>query len=161
MKRDAQEDAWFISALSLDSLLSSYEDTAEGEGGRFFPLVKKPQGGDSLVLYFAFDDATLTPRSLQQLRLVAELMTANDHKLAITGHTDDVGGEQYNEELSARRAQAVKRALVGMEVPADSISTAAQGKKRPMRQYASTSSEKEIEHARAENRRAEIYLDFQ
>lgn len=161
-----EDGAWLVSAVALDSLLSSYEKTADEEGGRYFPLVKNPQGGDSLALFFAFDDSQLTPRSLRQLSIVADLLKQNDRKLDISGHTDDVGGEGYNEKLSLRRAEAVKAALISFGVRADQISTVGMGMRQPRRSYAkSTQSiplddEDKMDALRAENRRAEIYLDF-
>lgn len=159
-------DAWQVSAVALGSLLSNYEQSAGAEGGRYFPLVKNPQGGDSLALFFAFDDSSLTPRSLRQLGIVAALLKEGDRKLDISGHTDDVGNERYNEQLSMRRANAVKEALVSLGVDTDKISTTAMGMRQPRRSYAEKdeivepTNEEQLETLRAENRRAEIYLDF-
>lgn len=44
-------------------------------------------------------------------------------KLEISGHTDDVGSERYNQGLSERRAAAVKAQLVQFGVPAERIVT--------------------------------------
>ncbi len=160
------EAAWRVTAVALDSLLSSYEQSAGDEGGRYFPLVKNPQGGDSLALFFAFDDSSLTPRSLRQLGIVAALLNEGDRKLDISGHTDDVGREKYNEQLSMRRANAVKEALIGFGVPAEKISTKGMGMSQPRRSYngktteVEQATEEQLETMRAENRRAEIYLDF-
>lgn len=164
--KKSPEAAWLVSAVALDSLLSSYEKTADEEGGRYFPLVKNPQGGDSFALFFAFDDSALTPRSLRQLKIVAELLKEKDRKLDISGHTDDVGLEGYNEKLSLRRAEAVKEALISFGVLPEQVSTKGMGMRQPRRSYVakdedtSTMDEDEMEHLRAENRRAEIYLDF-
>lgn len=155
------DDAWRITDVSLDSLLSSYEDRGTEEAGHYFPLVKNPKGGDSLALFFAFDDATLTPRSLRQLEIVAHLLKESRRKLDISGHTDDVGTAVYNQKLSEQRAAAVRDALVSFGVDAAQITTRGMGMSQPRRTYSDQDSEEQIDTARGENRRAEIYLDFE
>ncbi len=156
------EPGWRVSAVALDALLSSYEASASAEGGRYFPIVKNPRGGDSLALFFAFNESELTPRSLRQLQIVAELLKQSPgKKLNISGHTDDVGSEAYNLKLSERRAEAVKTALVSYGVQAEQITTHGLGKSQPRRHYRPEDSEKQIDYVRGENRRAEIYLDFE
>ncbi|MGN0837221.1 MAG: OmpA family protein [Akkermansia sp.] len=155
------EQGWGVSAVSLDELLSLYESSANAEGGHYFPIVKNPKGGDSLALFFAFDDAALTPRSLRQLQIVAELLKQSRGQLQISGHTDDVGSEAYNQKLSERRAEAVKEALVSFGVQAEQINTSGMGKSQPRRTFAQDVSEEELNFIRGENRRAEIYLDFE
>ncbi len=154
-------EAWRVSEVSLDALLSAYEEQGYAEGGRYFPIVKNPKGGDSLALFFAFNESVLTPRSLRQLHIVAELLKQSQGKLNISGHTDDVGSEKYNIKLSERRAAAVKDALVSYGVTAEQITTHGLGKSQPRRTYSTDDSEKEIDYIRGENRRAEIYLDFE
>lgn len=155
------EQGWGVSAVSLDELLSLYESSANAEGGHYFPIVKNPKGGDSLALFFAFDEAALTPRSLRQLQIVAELLKQSSGQLNISGHTDDVGSEAYNQKLSERRAEAVKAALVSFGVQAEQINTSGMGKSQPRRTFAQDVSEEELNFIRGENRRAEIYLDFE
>lgn len=156
------EPGWRVSAVALDALLSSYEASASAEGGRYFPIVKNPRGGDSLALFFGFNEAELTPRSLRQLQIVAELLKqSTGKKLNISGHTDDVGSEAYNMQLSERRADAVKTALVSFGVQAEQITTHGLGKSQPRRHYRPEDSEQQIDYVRGENRRAEIYLDFE
>lgn len=68
----------------------------------------------SLPVPFAFDSADILPSARPQLDAIAagiRMLPANQ-KVVIEGHTDAVGSEQYNEELSQRRAQSVRRYLV-------------------------------------------------
>ena len=155
------EKDWRVKAVALDALLSSYESIASDEGGHYVPIVKNPKGGDSLALFFAFNEFELTPRSKRQLQIVAELLKASKGKLDISGHTDDVGSEKYNLELSIRRAEAVKEALVSFGVDAAQISTEGMGKTQPRRFYTTEDTTEQIDYIRGENRRAEIYLDFE
>ncbi|MBO5684206.1 MAG: OmpA family protein [Akkermansia sp.] len=155
------EQDWRIKAVALDALLSSYESIASDEGGHYFPIVKNPKGGDSLALFFAFNEFELTPRSMRQLQIVAELLKASKGVLQISGHTDDVGSEKYNLQLSIRRAEAVKTALVSFGVDEKQISTEGMGKTQPRRFYTTEDTTEQIDYIRGENRRAEIYLDFE
>ncbi|MFR1320583.1 MAG: OmpA family protein [Akkermansia sp.] len=81
-------------------------------------------------------------------------------KLEISGHTDDVGSERYNQGLSERRAAAVKAQLIEFGVPAERIVTRGFGKSQPRRTYSTNANDEERDEARKENRRAEMYLDF-
>lgn len=155
------EKGWGVSGVSLDALLSMYEATATAEGGHYFPIVKNPKGGDSLALFFGFNEAALTPRSQRQLQIVAELLKASHGHLNISGHTDDVGSEAYNQKLSERRAEAVREALIGFGVEPEQVSAEGMGKSQPRRTYSTEDTEQQIDYIRGENRRAEIYLDFE
>ncbi len=159
MKRDGN-GPWKIDAVSLDALLQEYERNGGLEGGQYFPIVRKPKGGDSIALFFGFNEDALTPRSLRQLAIVAELMKGTQRRLDISGHTDDVGSERFNYALSLRRAEAVRRALVRAGVDASRIRVKGFGKTQPLRRIGAGEDPEQVEEARGENRRAEIYLDF-
>lgn len=159
MKKDAS-GAWKIDAVSLEALLQEYERHGGLEGGQYFPIVRKPKGGDSIALFFGFNEDTLTPRSLRQLGIVAELMKGTERRLDISGHTDDIGSERFNYALSLRRAKAVRRALVQAGVDAERIRVKGFGKTQPLRRIGKDEAPDQVEEARGENRRAEIYLDF-
>lgn len=156
-----QDDrGWTVKAVALDNLLNRYEASGEAEGGVYFPIVKNPQGGDSIVLYFGFNDASLSPRSLSQLKIVASLLRSTSGHLNISGHTDDVGTTAYNQNLSERRAVAVREALISYGVKPEQISTRGLGKSQPLRTYHAGDTIQTIKTIRSSNRRAEIYLDF-
>lgn len=151
---------WAVKGVALDNLLTRYETIGEAEGGVYFPIVRNPQGGDSLVLFFGFNDAGLSPRSLSQLKIVAGLLRASKGILNVSGHTDDVGSPAYNQQLSERRAAAVKDALISFGVQADQITTKGLGESQPRRTYRAGDTAQTIRNIRSINRRAEIYLDF-
>lgn len=68
----------------------------------------------SLQVLFDYDSANLTSEAMQQLQPVGQALKSDDLKgmsFRIEGHTDVVGGDQYNLELSRRRAAAVKNYL--------------------------------------------------
>lgn len=152
---------WLVAEASLDSMLEAYTKR-QGAGDDFFiPIVKNPKGGDSLALFFGFNEDTLSQRSARQLQIVAEAIKMDGgKKLEISGHTDDVGSERYNQGLSERRAAAVKAQLIAFGVPAEQIVTKGFGKSQPRRIYSTAADERARDEARKENRRAEMYLDF-
>ena len=157
-KTDGQ---WLVAEASLDSMLEAYTKRQGAGDDIFIPIVKNPQGGDSLALFFGFNEDTLSKRSERQLQIVAEAIKMDSgKKLEISGHTDDVGSERYNQGLSERRAAAVKAQLVQFGVPAERIVTKGFGKSQPRRTYSPTADEETRDEARKENRRAEMYLDF-
>ena len=68
----------------------------------------------SLPVQFAFDSAEILPSARAQLDALAAgvQMLPETTRVVIEGHTDAAGSDTYNEQLSLRRAQAVKRYLV-------------------------------------------------
>lgn len=68
----------------------------------------------SLPVQFSFDSADILPAARQQLDALADgiRLLPQAQPVLIEGHTDAAGAERYNEQLSQRRAQAVKRYLV-------------------------------------------------
>ncbi|MCX5786488.1 MAG: OmpA family protein [Elusimicrobia bacterium] len=94
----------------------------------------------------------LLPDSFRTLDMVAEvLLKHRTLKLSLEGHTDDVGGEVYNEKLSFMRAGAVKSYLVLKGVYPDFIRIRGYGKGRLL--FTDTS-----DKARALNRRVEFTI---
>ena len=72
--------------------------------------------------------------------------------LIITGYTDDIGTEKYNEHLSLQRAQAVESYLVQeQDISRSRITVKGYGEKEPL-------ATNKTEEGRAKNRRAEILL---
>jgi outer membrane protein OmpA-like peptidoglycan-associated protein len=69
----------------------------------------------SVPVHFEFDSAALTPKAREQLDVIAEgiRLTEGTLKVVIEGHTDAKGSVGYNENLSYRRAAAVRSYLVG------------------------------------------------
>ena len=72
-------------------------------------------------------------------------------RVRIAGHTDDVGTDEYNNDLSRRRAEAVKTYLVDKGIDAKRIETVGFGKSKPRAKGRSNA-------ARAQNRRIEFEI---
>lgn len=105
---------------------------------------------------FDFDKAELKSEAEAALAKVAEIAGRYPAgAVLVEGHTDGIGSEEYNLDLSRRRAEAVKAWLVAHGVPAGRITTRGWGKARPV--APNTKPDGSDEPAgRAKNRRVEI-----
>jgi OOP family OmpA-OmpF porin len=160
LKKSTERSNWVIDELNLDQLLSDYANRVEGGDVYYTPLIKNPDGGDTLVLYFDFDAEEITSRTERQLAIVAMILkTDNKKKIHLSGHTDALGSADYTKSLSAKRAEAVKVNLIAAGVNSAQIITAAKGLSEPRRPNVNAEGEDDPDGRRA-NRRTEIYLDF-
>ncbi|MEO6527359.1 MAG: OmpA family protein [Gemmatimonadaceae bacterium] len=102
-------------------------------------------------VYFEFNSASLNPQSEPAIRSIAELLHRRaDWKLEIEGHTDDIGSDRENQDLSERRAAAVREAVVRqLPAAATRLTTTGFGEKRPRETNATP-------EGRARNRRVEL-----
>jgi outer membrane protein OmpA-like peptidoglycan-associated protein len=76
----------------------------------------------------------LLPNSKKLLNEVAKVMFENDalfSKASIEGHTNYVGSDAYNMDLSKRRTQAVRKYLIAQGIPAKKLGNAWYGERRP------------------------------
>ena len=84
-------------------------------------------------IQFEFDKYVLLPVSFPELdKLVKILVIKFEWKAELNGHTDDVGGEEYNLELSRNRAQSVSDYLKSKGIAADRLIVHGYGKQRPL-----------------------------
>jgi len=102
-------------------------------------------------LYFDFNQATLRPESQPALEEIAAALKAQSGRsFRVEGHTDNVGSDSFNADLSSRRAAAVKAALVSQfAVDAARLATQGYGEKRPVESNDTLA-------GRARNRRVEL-----
>ena len=94
-------------------------------------------GGPILMptdLLFAYNSAVLAPGARTSMMKLGMIIQKNNGKhFVIEGHTDTFGGDPYNNDLSLRRAEAVKEWLVDtLKLDAGLISTEGHGKTRPI-----------------------------
>ncbi|MCO6411615.1 MAG: OmpA family protein [Thiogranum sp.] len=107
---------------------------------------------------FAFDSAELTADGRARLDEVAGALdrkAIQNTQIEVTGYTDRIGPDRYNQALSERRAQAVRDYLVSAGLPADAISTQGLGSAKPVVDCEGKSGAGLIE-CLAPNRRTEI-----
>lgn len=83
--------------------------------------------------------------------LVKVLLAEPTWKLSIVGHTDNVGNDAYNLELSKKRAIAVKKYLTSKNIPETIITTDGKGETTPI-------ASNETAEGRSKNRRVEFFI---
>jgi len=160
VQRTGEDQPWRVTEVNLDSLLADYADRFAGGDVHYTPLIKNPAGGDTLILYFGFDEDGLMPRTKKQLDIVAGLLKLDSaKKLTLSGHTDSLGTDDYNTTLSVHRATAVEKYLLEVGVPRTQIVALAEGEAKP-RLPNETATGEDNPSGRRANRRTEIYLDF-
>ncbi|HSW19442.1 MAG TPA: OmpA family protein [Ramlibacter sp.] len=118
-----------VAAVSLKNANTSSRAPAPREGS------KAGASALSLPVRFAFDSADILPAARTQLDALAEgiKMLAPQRVVTIEGHTDAVGSDAYNLELSRVRAHAVRDYLVQRHgIDAARLKTFAYGEGRPI-----------------------------
>ena len=130
------------------------EDVLSAAIAREFNLEISPiELNASLILNhitFASNSAELTPSSLLELDRVTDFLVHNPEvEIEVSAHTDDVGSDEFNEQLSERRANSVKQYLIKNNIPEGSLSSVGFGESRPL--VANNSEEN-----RRRNRRVEL-----
>lgn len=82
---------------------------------------------------FDYNSDIIKNESKDELSTIADILHRNkDFKLLITGHTDNTGSEEYNMELSLKRANAVRRKLVDMGIDPKRLATRGLGESQPL-----------------------------
>ena len=103
----------------------------------------------------AFDtnSTAIKPAFYSTLDKLADVVVRyNKTTLTVVGHTDNVGSDKYNEDLSHRRAHSVAQYFESKRVNPLRLATAGKGEKEPVATNAS-------EAGRQLNRRVEIYVE--
>ena len=86
-------------------------------------------------LYFGFNESILTQESRRQLEELLAAISGNElrsYTFELSGHTCDIGTDAYNQGLSERRADSVRKWLVAHGYPANHLKTKGFGKKHPI-----------------------------
>lgn len=160
LQRTGTDKPWQVVGMNLSEILGSFASSAAKLGVPYTPIVRNPRGGESLALYFEYDEANLHERALKQLEIVAGLLKSDSsRRLTITGHADAKGTENYNIALSQSRAESVKKQLAALGVASEQIITTGLGTAQPLSPNQKADGTDDPE-GRSRNRRAEIYLDF-
>ena len=113
-------------------------------------LAALPAQPQTYVVYFVEGTDELNPDAKRALDGVAAAAgTRPSPEIAVIGHTDFMGTDQYNDTLSLQRARRVQDLLIKRGIPAKMIHAAGRGKREPLIQHADAVAERR-------NRRVEI-----
>jgi outer membrane protein OmpA-like peptidoglycan-associated protein len=94
----------------------------------------------------------LLPGARERLAKVSGIVLAYPSlHVAVEGHTDSVGGDQYNQDLSEHRAQAVRDYFVQQGIPSSAVEARGFGKSEPI-------ASNDTAEGRQQNRRVELVL---
>jgi outer membrane protein OmpA-like peptidoglycan-associated protein len=117
--------------------------------------LKRIKIGETIVLrniFFDYNAFTIRSESEAELDRLHKLIIENPQiKVEISGHTDNIGGEEYNQKLSENRAKSVVDHLVAKGVPTAQLIYAGYGKSQPI-------ATNDTEEGRQENRRTEFKI---
>jgi outer membrane protein OmpA-like peptidoglycan-associated protein/uncharacterized protein YegL len=106
----------------------------------------------SLNVNFELDKYDIMPRYTQEIEQMANYLTKNSTlSIIISGHTDNLGEDNYNIILSNKRAEAIKSALVKLGIAAGRIATIGQGETDPI-------TPNDSDNNRFRNRRIEVEI---
>jgi OOP family OmpA-OmpF porin len=99
---------------------------------------------------FDFDKSALKPAAITSLNsLAGKVKSLTLEVIVAVGHTDSVGTDAYNQKLSIRRAEAVKKHLVSQGIEARRIYVEGKGEAQPV-------ADNKTAEGRAKNRRVQI-----
>ena len=100
--------------------------------------------------FFDFDKSSVKPAGRQALQaMMNQAKGADLEQIRVEGHTDAIGPAPYNQGLSERRADAVKRVLVELGAPPSKIVTEGHGETKPI-------ADNKTREGRAQNRRVVV-----
>lgn len=83
-------------------------------------------------VHFEFNEATLTPEAQSRLQGMVDCIEQAKGKVVLEGYADERGTEEYNLELSNRRASSVADYLENLGVPKDKLGAVGYGENRPV-----------------------------
>lgn len=115
--------------------------------------------GNALALTFKSDftfsvnSSSIRPGLYAEIDRIAQVLSSYPQTtITVTGHTDSSGSESYNQQLSERRAQSVKNALVQRGIASERIQAIGCGESTPI-------ADNNTESGRQKNRRVEVRIN--
>jgi OOP family OmpA-OmpF porin len=136
--------------VGCDGVTLEYEiEVIEGAPSGLVGAISIPD-----VALFAFDSDVLTDQgkdAIEEYRSELRPELSEAYAGIIIGHTDSTGNDQYNMDLSKRRAQSVADYLVSTGVDPDKLRVVGRGENDPI-------ASNDTEEGRAENRRVDIIV---
>jgi type IX secretion system PorP/SprF family membrane protein len=117
-------------------------------------ITHQPYEIEKVVLHFNFEfnSSELDGESTNYLDDLVTALNENAHlRIKLTGHTDNIGSEKFNERLSLHRANCIKQYLTARGVFSDRIEVLGKGMREPL-------NENKTDEQRAKNRRVELTI---
>lgn len=114
-------------------------------------IAAKSQNTGTLSVYFAFNEAILYPLSIHKID--SFIKNKNIIQLSLQGHTDSIGSNQYNDDLSNKRVLEVKKHLLSSGIDNKKIIIKTLGKRVAL-------NDNQTEQERALNRRVEMVMTY-
>ena len=107
---------------------------------------------DRTVINFEFDSNNKITNNevLNYLAKLARQLESSSRSVSITGHTDSLGNESYNEKLGLGRANAIKNILIKNGLTSNMITTKSMGEREPV-------ATNETNSGQLQNRRVELF----
>lgn len=154
---ESNRDLFFATLAKLEEAQMASLSPKEAQGPAAPPETEGPPvpavESTSTVIYFPLNSYKLTDSALAALdELVKYVKSSGNVTVTINGHTDRVGTEDYNMELSLRRARYVAKALTTAGVSESIIKLFGFGETDP-----AVPTEDGVEEPK--NRRVEIYIE--
>lgn len=123
----SEKDRAFVKSLHHRTRSLSFEESEH------VAAISKDWDKIDLEIYFDYNSARIDPEAEPQLNQLGEALRSprlRNATVVLGGHTDAKGSQNYNEGLSDRRAEAVKRYLIEkLNIPAENLTTAGYGKR--------------------------------
>lgn len=137
-KFNANRGATYLFMASADGFLNlkkSLKTSVEEKDTVYFVDFEMTPYNKPVILeniFYDFDKATLRPESKEELDGLIDLLNDNPSvAIELSAHTDRMGSEEYNQNLSLRRAQSVVRFLTDNEINENRLSAVGFGKAQP------------------------------
>ena len=93
-------------------------------------LAAQPQAPRSFTLYFRNGSTAIVPESRATIdQIYADIKQRGAAEIVLSGHTDTLGSDRYNDGLSLRRARRVRQMLIERGVPAKWMTIVGEGKR--------------------------------
>ena len=146
-----EENKYFPLSNNLD-LRDSEESTTVEENIAMVTFEQMINDGIAVPvnnLFFEYNKYVLLDYSIPELKRVAKIIIENKLHTEINGHTDNIGDDAFNMELSINRANAVKEFLINQGVDSAILKIVGHGENNPVESN-------DTEKGRAKNRRVEI-----
>lgn len=134
-------------------LVYRFGDRAAPAAKQEEPIVAQQDYCSKFDVHFEINRAEIPRADSERLNAAGAFMQRYpDTKAIIEGHTDNVGSEESNMQLSQRRADSVLQYLAGQQIDASRISTVARGEAQPI-------ATNDTEAGKRENRRINTTID--